>query len=79
MFKKKVKEECHPIPTKIYYMITRCELCGTRYEKVCDWGMQRTEQKCYCGNGNIGWRRLVGFVDEDNWEDYLKENNIDER
>jgi len=76
MFKKKVKSEYVPTLKKMYYMITRCELCGTRYEKVYGWENQTIPRQVHhCANGNIGWQTLVGFVDECNFEEYLKNNN----
>ena len=76
MFKKKVKTECNTTPPEVYYMITRCELCGTRYKKVYGWAMQEMPRRLhYCENGNIGRQTLVGFVRECNFEEYLKNNN----
>ena len=77
MFKKKVKEERPYTPPKAYYMITRCALCGDRYEKVYDWYNQQMPYGVHhCENGNIGLKTLVGFVEECNFEEYLKNNNI---
>ena len=66
------KEVYEPIQ---YYIIRKCLICNTLLISKGDYGSTPINPtKHYCGNGDIGWVRLIGFVRLSNIDEFLERN-----